>query len=196
VCAQPGATCADIVICGAGCSVADEPCFVQCVVQGTVESVALFGELVACVQKVCGEGTPIHPQAPCSLEAMQGPCADIAEVCQTQPGCVPSCGGKECGPDGCGGTCGGCPQGMSCTGAGVCGGGAMGCYDMLVCMSDCGTDECAYACYDASSPAAQSIYAELVDCLFAACGDAGEPECYEQAVMGECGAVYELCLSD
>lgn len=28
--------------------------------------------------------------------------------------CVPSCSGKECGPDGCGGVCGSCPKGYEC----------------------------------------------------------------------------------
>jgi hypothetical protein len=30
--------------------------------------------------------------------------------------CVPSCSGKECGDDGCGGSCGSCPSGTSCEG--------------------------------------------------------------------------------
>jgi len=34
--------------------------------------------------------------------------------------CVSSCEGKECGADGCGGSCGGCPVGFSCAVEGLC----------------------------------------------------------------------------
>lgn len=32
------------------------------------------------------------------------------------PLCTPSCAGKQCGPDGCGGSCGGCDDSSACTG--------------------------------------------------------------------------------
>ncbi|MFH1533055.1 MAG: PPC domain-containing protein [Pseudomonadota bacterium] len=35
-------------------------------------------------------------------------------------GCVPSCDGRTCGDDGCGGSCGTCPGGLVCTAAGSC----------------------------------------------------------------------------
>ncbi|MBX7194189.1 MAG: glutaredoxin family protein [Sandaracinaceae bacterium] len=30
------------------------------------------------------------------------------------PSCTPSCGGRQCGPDGCGGSCGACAAGFTC----------------------------------------------------------------------------------
>lgn len=36
------------------------------------------------------------------------------------PVCVPSCTGRECGPDGCGGSCGTCPDGDVCSPEGKC----------------------------------------------------------------------------
>jgi alpha-tubulin suppressor-like RCC1 family protein len=46
-------------------------------------------------------------------------------VAKTAPGvtqaCVPSCTGRQCGPDGCGGSCGGCAKGAICLGNGMCG---------------------------------------------------------------------------
>lgn len=36
------------------------------------------------------------------------------------PACVPQCGGKQCGDDGCNGSCGSCEGGQSCDGAGQC----------------------------------------------------------------------------
>jgi hypothetical protein len=38
----------------------------------------------------------------------------------TFPSCQPRCSGKNCGGDGCGGSCGSCNTGESCSGAGVC----------------------------------------------------------------------------
>ncbi len=45
--------------------------------------------------------------------------------------CVPSCEGRECGPDGCGGVCGQCVRGLSCSLEGAC-----------ECVPDCGARHC------------------------------------------------------
>lgn len=37
-----------------------------------------------------------------------------------QPSCTPECTGKACGPDGCGGVCGTCPDSEACSEAGLC----------------------------------------------------------------------------
>jgi hypothetical protein len=50
----------------------------------------------------------------------------------TCPTCTPTCAGKECGDDGCEGTCGTCPAGESCDN-GVCDG---------TCQPDCADKEC------------------------------------------------------
>ncbi len=50
-----------------------------------------------------------------------------------QCACVPTCAGKECGTDGCGGVCGGCPLGMSCSPAQVC--DAVPCYNDFECSA-------------------------------------------------------------
>jgi hypothetical protein len=34
--------------------------------------------------------------------------------------CTPQCGGKQCGSDGCDGTCGTCPTGQTCSASGQC----------------------------------------------------------------------------
>jgi len=41
----------------------------------------------------------------------------------TTPACEPSCSSRNCGPDGCGGSCGTCAADQECTAAGVCFGG-------------------------------------------------------------------------
>lgn len=64
------------------------------------------------------------------------------------PTCLPNCSGKMCGPDGCGGSCGGCPTDTSCVGNQCKGAGGGGCEptsypgcggcpcEMCVCMMD------------------------------------------------------------
>lgn len=45
---------------------------------------------------------------------------EIHEVTAPDASCAPTCGSKQCGPDGCGGYCGSCASGSSCSGEGVC----------------------------------------------------------------------------
>ncbi len=41
-------------------------------------------------------------------------CDAVSNVCVADPDCVPSCGGRQCGDDGCGGSCGTCGAGNAC----------------------------------------------------------------------------------
>lgn len=45
--------------------------------------------------------------------------------------CTPQCAGKQCGSDGCGGTCGTCPSGQACSASSQCG-----------CVPQCGGKQC------------------------------------------------------
>lgn len=57
-------------------------------------------------------------------------------------GCAPECAGRACGDDGCGGTCGACAQGASCTAQGQC---VAGC--VPACAGKvCGPDGCGGTC--------------------------------------------------
>jgi hypothetical protein len=48
-------------------------------------------------------------------------CPGVQSTCQNgQCVCVPQCQGKQCGPDGCGGSCGSCSACQTCTSAGQC----------------------------------------------------------------------------
>ncbi len=67
---------------------------------------------------------------PCvSYGRCPAPCA-ADESCSAQGECVksctPSCGGNQCGDDGCGGSCGSCSSGQTCM-SGMCGPIAVGC---------------------------------------------------------------------
>jgi len=87
-------------------------------------------------------------------------------------GCVPNCTGKECGDDGCGGSCGTCQQG-TCNAQGKC-----------ECTPDCtgkecGDDGCGDSCGTCTDPAKPICNAQGVceactpDCTGKECGDDG-----------------------
>ena len=61
----------------------------------------------------------------------------ICETCF----CEPECAGKECGEDGCGGSCGTCEEGTYCTGSACIVDGDALCVDMAVCQGDCDADD-------------------------------------------------------
>ncbi|MFT3837960.1 MAG: hypothetical protein QM723_13310 [Myxococcaceae bacterium] len=79
----------------------------------------------------CGQGGN-----DCSSCGVHGQCA--LNLCLA---CTPQCNGKICGDDGCGGSCGSCPQGTACDASQTC----------AVCTPDCtgkvcGTDGCGGTC--------------------------------------------------
>ncbi len=75
-------------------------------------------------------------------------CSDEGKFCNVvneQPvcgGCQPLCNGKQCGDDGCGGSCGTCPTGSGCSAEGECISGCMpNCAGKV-----CGDDGCGGSC--------------------------------------------------
>jgi hypothetical protein len=110
-----------------------------------------------CAEGLCVDKCSPHPQPGCPGCACEecvcagDPfCCDTAwddqcvKQCVTECGgcnaCAPSCDGKQCGPDGCGGVCGFCGQGQECDGSGQC-----------QCVPDCegrqcGPDGCGGSC--------------------------------------------------
>lgn len=100
-------------------------------------------------------------------------CKDFEECC---PHCVNPCVGKECGDDGCGGTCGSCPYGPQwscvsgkcictpyCTGK-VCGSDG--------CGGSCGTCPAGQVCSGGKCVTPQCI----PNCTGRVCGDGGCPD--------------------
>ena len=102
-------------------------------------------EDIPCVNGVCCEPDCVGKQ--CGYDdgcggVCQGWCPGEQEVCQDGVcECQPDCFGKECGPDGCGDTCGSCPQGYYCVDG--------QCACMPQCAGkDCGDDGCGGSCGD------------------------------------------------
>lgn len=70
-------------------------------------------------------------------------CASLcADLCGADCPCIPNCDGKECGADGCGGSCGECGPDLFCTGGGQCSDQCFG-----SCTGrECGDDGCGESC--------------------------------------------------
>lgn len=109
----------------------------------------------SCYQNLCCQPT-CDADSGCLSDGCGGvcPCADPLAVCSGGECCMPSCDGKACGDDGCGGWCGDCGAGFYCdesyqciepTCAGKCGGSSgFGCYCDESCFEygDCCNDVC------------------------------------------------------
>lgn len=78
-----------------------------------------------CTGSSCGSmmdgSTPSVDAGPAGTDAATPPGVDAGPTPRDAGGCTPSCAGRSCGADGCGGTCGDCPGGpSSCRGDGTC----------------------------------------------------------------------------
>ncbi len=65
------------------------------------------------------------------------PADDVLDTISVPDGCTPSCTGRQCGSNGCGGSCGDCPDGKTCSDAGAC---VATCADDGHCDADCSDD--------------------------------------------------------
>jgi len=111
-----------------------------------------------------------------------GICGDDCDGCP----CAPDCLFKECGGDGCDGSCGECPEGQACDMAGLC-------CDPQCEGKDCGPDGCDGECgtCDEGFLCEEGVCTECIpDCEGKECGPDG--------CGGECGAcpVDESCGPD
>ncbi|MFH1529505.1 MAG: hypothetical protein ABIK09_02095 [Pseudomonadota bacterium] len=115
---------------------------------------------------------------------------DVYEGAEAEPGveprvCVPQCGGAECGPDGCGGTCGSCSSGDVCDAGecvsecGVCMetecayeasacNSNWECPSLMQCLSGCGSDSCMESCIYSYYGGADDLI-DLLECVDAEC---------------------------
>ncbi len=103
-------------------------------------------------------------------------------VTLTTPACVPACaGGKECGPDGCGGSCGQCGDTQTCDASGHC----VGQCTPSCGGAECGSDGCSGSCGTCGSGEMCSGGQCVCE---PQCADAGVPRfCGDDACGGSCG---------
>ncbi|MBI5607281.1 MAG: hypothetical protein HY902_00205 [Deltaproteobacteria bacterium] len=133
---EPGDTAADVAVQDVGPVCGDGTC------EGGETQDSCPGD---CLPKpVCGNGK-------CEVGESPGSCASD---CKAE--CVPACGSKKCGDNGCGGVCGTCDSASSCNASGqclpkgpVCGNGSCeagetygNCPGDCPCVPQCGTKKC------------------------------------------------------
>ena len=87
----------------------------------------------------CEQGCPEGWE--CRVCADWCPFAPLADVCLVP--CTPECSGKQCGDDGCGGSCGQCEVGTKCGDSGSCDPCTSTCDERI-----CGPDGCGGSCGD------------------------------------------------
>ncbi len=119
-------------------------------------------------------------------------CGDVCDFCGTDyPAdcCVPDCTDKECGDDGCGGSCGTCADGETCNASGLC-----EVLPMSSCAGNCGVYEigadcqCDSACFDFGDCCGDICGFCAVDYPEDCCvPDCTDKECGDDGCGGSCG---------
>ena len=107
--------------------------------------------------------------------------------------CVATCEGKECGDDGCGGSCGVCAGDLFCVGNDC--KDAFTCGDLYACLINCSED---YNCQDACMGAAPMEAMNQLEAISMCLDMAGYFECMDQAcidaAMAQCQGELDACF--
>ncbi|NOZ01463.1 MAG: hypothetical protein GXP54_06185 [Deltaproteobacteria bacterium] len=176
-------SCAKGIDCMFLCSMPFDECWDQC--SGKVAPGAeheQFLKLFDCVSGACQDtaGGGIDPG--CFEKVTKAVCLDIYNECIE---CKSDCTGKECGPDGCSGTCGICPADSYCE--------DFKC--KTVCLpqctgKECGTDGCGGVC--GSCPDGFDCVGGLCNCV----PDCAGKVCGADGGGGTCGTCANSCTGD
>ncbi len=74
--------------------------------------------------------------------------------------------------------------------------GLLGCYDMLVCMQNCGdNDPCVDGCFDQASAQAKQLNLEVNWCILNYC-DSTDTTCIQSVLTNECASYDQACLNN
>jgi plastocyanin len=178
-------TCAELDTCmNQGCGILpageQSACMRDCMSTGTEDAVSQQVAILFCASNACANETTAAGQQACLQAALQpdGACADPVSICMGgSEVCTPDCEGKDCGDDGCGGSCGDCDADTECSPTeGLC--------VPVVCAADCGDNTCGD------------------DGCGGTCGDCVEGEscnagtCEADAPASQCDATYADCTED
>jgi hypothetical protein len=119
------------------------------------------------------------PAGQCAVHCCEGVCCNAGATECNALGlcCVPNCTGRTCGPDGCDGSCGTCPTGLTCN-------------DNGRCVGNCRPQNCANGCCDDDGVCQPGNTAQN-------CGAGGQPclgcSGQETCQNGECVACSPSC---
>ncbi len=152
--------------------------------------------------KVCGDGSCACPEAECTVGKTQCLGTKVVEQCSFVDGCpswtaayycpvgrvcqsgqckcAPQCAAKQCGADGCGGTCGSCSGGQFCKN-GTC---------VTVCNPSCGGKQCGdNGCGGSCGGCAVGFHCDAGQCAVDC-----QKKCFNQACGPDgCGGVCGVC---
>ena len=158
-------SCPNIYDCMGMCGYDDTACSADCLWSGSLEALETFWPFFECFSLACFE---VSFDPGCMGEMGAGQCSADLDACLGA--CVPDCSQKDCGDDGCGGSCGSCPPGVACINGECpcfadCGG------------KDCGSDGCGGDCGDCEKGSLCNDDTGLCDsicvpdCVDKVCGD-------------------------
>jgi len=161
-----------------------------------------FADLIGwdlCLGDNCPSCTVADPSAAdieacnsCAQQVADGVCNAEALACFAE--CTPDCAGRVCGSDGCGGSCGTCPGGQSCTAAGQCTTGGALCVSYFECSQDCTDQACADACLAPLAPQSASYATAYETCLATNCAECTTNECFNDCILTNCREPYANCF--
>ncbi len=136
----------------------------------TTRAFAALFLLVSLAPPGCKEKAPAAPEAKSVTPEIQG--------------CIPRCEGRQCGDDGCRGSCGECPADHRCNDRSEC--------EPIPCTPDCtdkacGDDGCGGSC---GACVGHRICDESFRCVIPPC----EPDCVNKQCGGDgCGGICGIC---
>lgn len=189
-------TCEQGIQCVFACSATFDVCLQGCAEKVAPDQRDAFYGLMKCAYGYCA--TPWGVLDPdCFYQVAKTQCGSHYQKCVG--GCIPNCTNKQCGPDGCGGSCGTCPPGYTCTPTGQCQPPQpKGCASAIQCILSCGglNWSCIQGCMSGLSPQSQQLLTQLVTCVVQACGFNPTETCILNALNGACQKQFLACMAD
>jgi len=188
-------SCSEILECASDCGYA-LPCVQQCIQKGDAQTQAIAQALLSCTLDACSQFLEDEMALQnCVIQY----CSEEGLNCLNDS-CQPSCGGKECGPDGCGNTCGTCVQGMVCDQGRCTAGQALSCAEIADCvLTICdGSDiNCVTNCQAQGSAPAQEAFQDLLACILPYCSQVFQDVDQLMACVElNCATVYDACVAN
>lgn len=154
---------------------------------------------VDCVPTIIGADT--SGDTTLDVTVMDSGPGDVTPRPDVGPGedvvCVPECGRRQCGSDGCGGTCGTCSRGAVCTADGFCEQepGGLSCAEIVECVQTCNDELCWQRCMRQGSPDAQDTFDWVLECIQGECGHlADDPDRFGRCQQEQCAEPLSICL--
>jgi hypothetical protein len=178
-------SCGGMLNCMGECG-AEEGCAYECVDSSTAAAQTAYMAIIYCIYQFCDD----FEDPDCVNNAVAAECSGYMDACTA--GCTPECGGQECGPDGCGGSCGSCVGTQSCQQGSCVGpsgtGELLNCMELQGCIADCtGDTVCTASCFEEASEQGGEEYSMVADCTSAS-------DCTDSLCMAiHCAAETAIC---